>query len=108
MFSPTRNTRMARPAWLEAVRRTVDLAVAFATLESCTTARELLPRRDPVAAQGTSPHGLIDAPASHPHRTALRAPARPGRAGAVRAREQDCLAPAIGRPRRCSVHQHVR
>jgi hypothetical protein len=106
MFSPTRTTRKAGPAWLDAVRRTVDLAVAFATLESCTTARALLPRRDPVAAPGASPHGLIDAPASHPHRTTLRAPARPGRAGAVRAREQDCTAP-IGRPRRCGAHEHA-
>jgi hypothetical protein len=108
MFSPTRNTRSARPAWLEAVRHTVDLAVAFATLESCTTARELLPRRDSVAAQGTSPHGLLDVPASHPHRPALRAPARPGRAGAVRARAQDCTAPTVGRPRRASAHHLVR
>lgn len=106
MFSPTSHSRTAPRDWRGAFRRAVDLAVAFATLESCTTARALLPRRDPVAAPGASPHGLIDAPASHPHRTTLRAPARPGRAGAVRAREQDCTAP-IGRPRRCGAHEHA-
>jgi hypothetical protein len=106
MFSPTSTTRTAAPSWLQAVRRTVDLAVAFATLESYTSARELLPRRDSDGASSASPHGLNDVSAWHPHRTALRAPARPGRAGAVRAREQDCITPSIGRPRRCGA-QHL-
>ena len=41
MFSPASNPRPAASSWRETVRRAVDLAVAFATLESCTTARDL-------------------------------------------------------------------
>jgi hypothetical protein len=107
MFSPTPNSRTAASSWLDAVRRAVDLAVAFATLESCTTARELLPRRDE-AAPGECPHGLPDVSAPHPHRRALRASPRAGRAGAVPARDIPCLAPLAGRPRRRSAHFSAR
>src|SRR5512132_3429690 len=103
MFSPAPNSRPAPSSWRDAVRRAVDLAVALATLESCTTARELLSRRDE-AAPGACPHGLPDASAPHPHRVALRASARPGRAGAVAPRTIPCLTPLAGRPRRHSAH----
>jgi hypothetical protein len=108
MFSPTPNSRPAPSSWLHAVRNAVDLAVAFATLESCTTARELLPRRDSAAVPSACPRGLTDAPALHPHRSALRASPRSGRAGAVPARDIPCLAPLSGRSRRRSAHLSAR
>jgi hypothetical protein len=107
MFSPSSNPRTDAPAWRHAVRRAVDLAVAFATLESATSARDLWSRdaRPPASA---CPHGLLDASARHPHRSPLRLPARPGRPGAVSARAQDCLVPHAGRPRHRSAHPSVR
>jgi hypothetical protein len=103
MFSPISNPRPAPPNWREAVRRAVDLTVAFATLESATTARDLWPRGEDSARSGTSPHGPVGIPAPHPHRTPLRAAVRPGRAGTVLAQPQQCLTPHTGRPRRRSA-----
>jgi len=92
MFSPTSNTRPApRSArLLSAVRNAVDLAVAFATLESYDL---------------SGPHGSVDRPATHPHRDRLRAPSRAGRPGAVPARAHHCVTPRTERrPRRHQAH----
>jgi hypothetical protein len=71
--------------WRERFRRAVDLAVAFATLEDITEARDVGP---------TAP-GHPDAPGSydHPHRRPLRAPQRSRRPGIVAARVQPCTTP---------------
>jgi hypothetical protein len=69
-----------------ALRRAVDVAIAFATLED-----------------GDEP---AVAPAAHPHRRPLRAPARTRRPGAARARPQDCTTPLLTRPPR-SARQHA-
>jgi hypothetical protein len=107
MFSPSSNPRIATRPWRQAVRRAVDLAVAFATLESATSAREIS-SRDASHHPSTCPHGLLDASAPHPHRMPLRRQARPGRPGTVPARAQDCLVPLAGRPRHRSAHPSVR
>jgi hypothetical protein len=83
MFSPTADPRPARSSWREAVRRAVDLAVAFATLS------DELP-----------PHGPADEPAVHPHRQALRAPSRARRPGRVAPRVHICLTPLPSRATR--------
>ena len=73
MFSPRSTSGPPRASLRAAIRRAVDLAVAFATLESYE-----LPRN--------GPHGALDATlraprsadavcAVHTHRTPLRAPA---------------------------------
>jgi len=103
MFSPTSNPRPAPPSWRAAVRRAVDLTVAFATLESVPTARDLMPRREDPAPSSTCPHGLVDIPAPHPHRAPLRAPERLRRAGRVPARAQQCLTPHTGHSRHRSA-----
>ena len=108
MFSPTSNPRTAAPSWFTAARRAVDLAVAFATLESATTARDLWLRREDPARSSTCPHGLIDVPAPHPHRAPLRAPVRPGRPGRVPARAQHCLTPRMGLLRHRSAQPSAR
>jgi hypothetical protein len=100
MFSHTSHPRTRPQTTLSAVRRAVDMVVAFATLESATSLREILPRREPWPAPSTCPRDLLDAPAPHPHRGPLRLRARQGRPGAVPARAQDCTPPGIGRPRR--------
>jgi hypothetical protein len=79
MFSPTPTPRTDPRNWRDAVRRAVDLAVAFATL-----ADEL---GDDV------PHGSVDHPALHPHRAPLRAQSAPRRPGAGAPRPQHCLTP---------------
>ena len=74
MFSPSSTPT----AWRLSIERAADLAVAFATLESITSVRELL-GREPAA------------PAPHPHRREPLQPAlRPGRPGAVAARAHVC------------------
>jgi hypothetical protein len=85
MFSPTADPRPAKRSLREAVRRAVDLAVAFATLSD-----EPLPRRH------------ADDLAAHPHRQPLRAPSRARRPGAVPPRAQSCTTPVADRPRRQS------
>jgi len=107
MFSPSSNPRIAPRPWRQAVRRAVDLTVAFATLESAASPRELF-SRDASPHTGACPHGLIDASAPHPHRTPLRRSARPGRPGTVPSRAQDCLVPLAGRPRHRSAHPSSR
>jgi hypothetical protein len=98
MFSLTFTSGRPRPPWRETVRRAVDLAVAFATLESY----ELPPR---------APHSVVDptlrAPRSadpartpHAHRTPLRAPRRPRRPGRVVPRAQPCVAREAARAAR--------
>src|SRR4051812_21884353 len=100
MFSPTSNPRTPPKDKLSAVRRTVDMVVAFATLEAATSLRELMPRRQPWPPSSTSPPDPLDAPVPHPHRHPPRRSARRGRPGAVPARAQDCITPGRGRPRR--------
>jgi hypothetical protein len=104
MFSPTSNLRPAPSTWRAAVRRAVDLTVAFATLESATSARDLIPHREDPARSSACPHGPIDTPTSSPHRAPLRAPLRPGRSGTVPARAQYCLTPHTGLSRHRSAH----
>ena len=87
MFSPASNPRPAASSWRATVRRAVDLTVAFATLESCTTARDLWSGGTDAASASTSPHGHVEHPAPHPHRAPLRASVRPGRAGSHRSVE---------------------
>jgi hypothetical protein len=69
------NRSPERP-WRTRLRRAVDLAVAFATLE-----------------EAPSPPGHPDAPEPHPHHRTLRAPARAGRPGTVAARVTPCTTP---------------
>jgi hypothetical protein len=82
MFSPTADPRPAKRSLRDAVRRAVDLAVAFATLSD-----EL-------------PRSHADDPALHPHRTPLRAPQRARRPGQVRPRAHVCVSPVPERARR--------
>jgi hypothetical protein len=108
MFSPTTNPRPAPSTWRAAVRRAVDLTVAFATLESATSARDLMSRREEPARPSACPHGLVDTPALSPHRAPLRAPLRPGRPGTVPARAQHCLTPHSGFSRHRNAHPSAR
>lgn len=77
--------------WRERLRRAVDLAVAFATLEDAPPAP-----------------GHPDAPGPHPHRRPLRSPQRSRRPGAVPARVAHCTAPLVApaqrRRRRSRAH----
>jgi hypothetical protein len=90
MFSPDLDSGPRRASWREAVRRAVDLAVAFATLESYE-----LPQR--------APRGPVDptlrasrsadlAPVTHPHRRPARRQRRARRPGRVVPRAQPCVA----------------
>ncbi len=108
MFSPASNPRPAAPSWRATVRRAVDLAVAFATLESCSSVSDLWSGGADAADASASPHGPVDIPAPHPHRAPLRAPVRPGRSGTVSARTHHCLTPQSGRARHRSVHTSAR
>ena len=108
MFSPASNPRPAASSWRATVRRAVDLAVAFATLESATTARDLWSGGADAASPSTSPHGHVEHPAPHPHRAPLRAPLRPGRAGTVPARTHCCITPQRAHPRQRSAHTFAR
>jgi hypothetical protein len=74
MFSPVSDPRPAASSWRATVRRAVDLAVAFATLESCTAADDLWSGGADAAPASASPHGPVDVPAPHPHRAPLSAP----------------------------------
>jgi hypothetical protein len=76
MFSPTPSRRPAERTWRAAVRRAVDLAVAFATLED-----------------SIEPRGHDDDRVTHPHRRPLRAVSRARRPGAGAARPQHCVTP---------------
>jgi hypothetical protein len=74
MFSPD----FTPTTWRLKLERAADVAVAFATLESITSVRELL-GREPVA------------PAPHPHRREpLQPKLRHGRPGVVAPRAQVC------------------
>jgi hypothetical protein len=108
MFSPASNPRPAAPSWRATVRRAVDLAVAFATLESATTARDLWSGGMEATPASASPHGPVDVPAPHPHRAPLSAPVRPGRAGTVPAQTQRCVTPHRAHPRHRSAHPSAR
>ena len=103
MFSPTLTSRTKARTWRDAVRRAVDLAVAFATL-----ADEL---------GEDVPRGTVNDPAPHPHRVPLRAARAPRRPGAGAQRPQHCLTPLHPdsalpgreqRPRRRRTHPTVR
>jgi hypothetical protein len=90
MFSPDSTPT----TWLHAFERAADVAVAFATLESITSVRELLGRE-------------AAAPPAHPHRREpLQPRARPGRPGVVAARPHACAttAPAKHASRTRSAH----
>ncbi len=86
MFPAPETSVPTARGWRAALRRAVDVAIAFATLDD-----------GPDAAP---------TPAEHPHRRPLRAPARPRRPGAVRPRAQDCTTPLTARPRR-PARQHA-
>jgi hypothetical protein len=86
MFSPTAPPGSAKRSWREAVRRAVDLAVAFATLS------DELPRRH------------VDDPAVHPHRQPLRASSRARRPGTVPPRAHRCTTPVAQRLRPPQQH----
>jgi len=73
MFSPSSTPTH----WRLKLERAADVAVAFATLESITSVRQLL--------------GAEAAPAPHPHRREpLQPKLRPGRPGVVAGRPQVC------------------
>ena len=108
MFSPASNPRPATPSWRATVRRAVDQAVAFATLESATSARDLWSGDSDAASASASPHGPVDIPAPHPHRAPLSAPVRPGRAGTVPARTHRCVTPHRALARHRSAHPSAR
>jgi hypothetical protein len=91
MFSPTADPRPAKRSLREAIRRAVDLAVAFATL-----ADEPLPRRH------------ADDLADHPHRVPLRVSSRARRPGVVAPRAHSCTTPVADRPRRARSSSSVR
>lgn len=88
MFSQTPDPRTARPSWREAVRRALDLAVAFATLEDLSGAHDLLEDREPGADE------------RHPHRRPLRPAPRARRPGAGASRPQVCLTAPVRAPQR--------
>jgi hypothetical protein len=74
MFSPD----SIPTTWRLKLERAADVAVAFATLESITSVRELLGRES-------------TAPVPHPHRREpLQPKLRPGRPGVVASRPQTC------------------
>src|SRR3954462_3098362 len=104
MFSPTSNPRTPPKDKLSAVRRTVDMVVAFATLEAATSLRELMPRRQPWPPSSTSPPDPLDAPPPPPHRPppppSRRAAGPGGPPGAPPAGTQDATPPGRGPPRR--------
>ena len=108
MFSPASNPRPAASSWRATVRRAVDLAVAFATLESCTTARDLWSGGVDAALPSASPHGPVEFPTPHPQRAPLSATVRPGRPGTVPARTHCCVTPHRALPRRRSAHPFAR
>src|SRR3954470_15342414 len=102
MFPPTIITSPPEPRpWRASVRRAVDLAVAFVTLESYTT-EDVLSRLPGTRGTVTDPGLLAEVTElhEHPHRRPLRAPTRSGRPGAAPARVQLCTTPLDPRPRR--------
>ena len=86
MFPVTERPLRSAGGWRAALRRAVDVAVAFATLDDAG---------EPPAT-----------PVEHPHRRPLRAPARARRPGAVRARHESCTTPLLPRPPR-PARQHA-
>jgi hypothetical protein len=81
--SPERSS--AKREWRSRLRRAVDLAVAFATLEDITEDRD---------GAFTAPgHPGAPGPYDHPHRVPLRAAQRSRRPGTVAARVQPCTSP---------------
>src|SRR4051794_555632 len=84
--------------WLSAVRRGLDLLVAFATLRAAESADD---QRERLAQQRIAPRRRppepLDPPraaaAAHPHRRALRAGRRGRRPGAVPPRAHACRSP---------------
>jgi hypothetical protein len=73
----------ATGTWIDALRHGLDVLVAFATL------RDTAPQSGPRSRQPSGP--------VHPHRHALRAPARSRRPGVVRPQPQPCLTPLASR-----------
>ena len=89
MFSPDSTPT----TWRLAIERAADVAVAFATLESITSVRELLGRKSAT-------------PAPHPHRREpLQPKLRPGRPGVVASRPQACTTVAVKRTRSRAAHR---
>ena len=88
MFSPD----SVPTTWRLKIERAADVAVAFATLESITSVRELL-------------GGEPAAPAPHPHRAPLQPKLRPGRPGAVATRAQVCTTAPVKRTRSRAAHR---
>jgi hypothetical protein len=90
MFSPD----SVPTTWRLRIQRAADVAVAFATLESITSVRELL-GREPAA------------PAPHPHRREpLQPKLRPGRPGVVASRPHACATAApVKRTRSRAAHR---
>jgi len=89
MFSPDSTPT----TWRLKLERAADVAVAFATLESITSVRELLGRE-------------AAAPAPHPHRRPpLQPKLRPGRPGVVAARPHVCTTVPAKRTRTRATHR---
>src|SRR3954451_14005575 len=88
--APKRSPATTHP-WRARLRRAVDLAIAFATLEDAPAGR----------ASGRPPAGHPDAPrADHLHRRRLREPELRRRPGAVQARVTPCTTPLAPPPPR--------
>jgi hypothetical protein len=91
MFSPASTPS----SWHLKLERAADVAVAFATLESVTSVRELL---------GRAPAAAVSHP--HPHRRdPLQPQLRPGRPGVVAARPQGCTPVPVKRARTRAAHR---
>ena len=91
MFPRPERPHRPAEAWLNALRRGLDLVVAFATLRDA----ELPP--DDGASDDIGRGPRAGDRGAHPHRRPLRAPARERRFGAVRPEEQHCTTPLAAR-----------
>jgi hypothetical protein len=85
MFGPP-SSSTTPTGWQQAVRRALDVTIAFATLDSygIDGPRDAAP--DPPSPQGPPPQ-------EHPHRAPLTAPRPPRRPGAGRRRPVRCVTP---------------
>jgi hypothetical protein len=97
MFGPA-SSSTTPTGWHQAVRRALDVAIAFATLDGygIDGPRDAAP--EPASPQGPKPQ-------EHPHRAPLTAPRPPRRPGAVRQRPVRCVTPLELAPRRRSARQ---
>lgn len=109
MFPSAPDITSERRGWRAAVRRAVDLVVAFATLEdpeldaSVQEGWEAFDddAREHLRGSARPAHHVTD---PHPHRRPLRPAVRAGRPGAVPERPTPCV-PAVSHRSRRSEHQ---